>query len=536
MKTQILYVNASVGAGKTSAFISHINTSPHINAIYAAPTAKLALQTHTDIRRQGGKAKLVLSSQSMAILEEKGNEDTVSAEQGGMVDKVDEAIRDLCDDVSYGALVISHAALLMYLDSDLTSNKTMLKGCSLYVDEQLPVFDFLRFTPDEETFDTYLDFISCHHVVEDIYRLEDNPEYVDEYEDIIKMYHKRDNLNCKQFSRILSVMQKRTSAVFAKVTDTYLQTVSIVDPISIASKFKSTTVLCADFLNTLQYHLFKEVFDVEFVEDTALASLISKDTHSHGSLLKIYHLMDDNDKSSKGMLHDNKPKGLPVESKQNVRDLLFSQVAAHWPDGDFLYATHKSWTFNGNGNVKTLDDLDNVASISVKSHGQNQYTSYHRVAALTVCQFPTAVKGIMEKLSNIDGNVLNDAFKLESVYQTIGRTAIRSHDFMQVGREVEVIVLDKTTADMLAGIFTGAVVEGKTGVFKKKRKKWTSSGNPRKKSDKSTGMTKAEMNFMSAKKIAYRNGSSFQDRTKTKIADVINKYPNGNYKLSDFGL
>jgi hypothetical protein len=523
MGNNIYYVNASVGAGKTTAFVDYVSQGGNIKALYAAPTAKLAAQTHEEIRKRGGKAKLILSPQSMVKLENTPSDLQVVGKRNNIVDSIDEEIAKLVDDTTHNTLVISHVALLLYLDADVTRNKSNLKNIELFIDEQLPVFDFLKFTPDEDTLDTYLDMLHHTHEVDDISRLKCNPQYEDQYDEIIKQRHKRNNLNTRQFAQILASVKRKTSAVFASVGIDSLQTVTIVDPQSFTKRFNKITMMCADFSNTLQYHLFKEVFNVNFLEEKSLSAMVSADTHAHGCMLKLYYLIEDGKKASKSMIIDS--KGV---SKQAERDMLFEQVADFWPDGKFIYSTHASWTKNGDSKVRVLDKMDDVASVGVKSHGQNQYTEYHRVAALTVCQFPNNVKSILSKLSNKEPNDLNIAFKVESVYQTIGRTAIRTHNFLDEDKEVEAIVLDQETAEKIADIFTDAEVCGRIGNFSKTRKIRKDS----------TSIPKTVLKYLSSRKLTYMGDKNppRQKRTREKIKGLLIKYPHSNYKLSDFGL
>jgi hypothetical protein len=233
--------------------------------------------------------------------------------------------------------------------------------------------------------------------------------------------------------------------------------------------------------------------------------------------------VEEGKKASKSMLSDTSKV-----SRQAERDLLFEQVASHWRDGNFIYATHDSWTKHKNGKVRVLDRLNNVLSVGVKSHGQNQYTSFTRVAALTVCQFPYAVRSILSKLSNKDSNTLNLYFKVESVYQTIGRTAIRTHQFLESDQDIEAIVLDRETAEKLSEIFVGSEIVGRIGSFSRRRKK---------RSDAS-GLSKVELTYLSKKKASYKLSKvpPKQERTKNKICEIINANPKCGYKLSDFGL
>lgn len=217
MNKKIYYVNASVGAGKTSAFVDYVSQGGSVKALYAAPTAKLAAQTHEEIRKRGGKAKLVLSPQSMMKLESATGLPQTTSKKNNIVDTIDEEIADLLDNNTHNTLVISHVALLLYLDADITRNKSNLNKIELFIDEQLPVFDFLKFTPDEDTLDTYLDMLHHTHEVDDISRLKCNPKYVEQYDEIIKQRHNRNNLNTRQFAQILASVKRKTSAVFASV-------------------------------------------------------------------------------------------------------------------------------------------------------------------------------------------------------------------------------------------------------------------------------------------------------------------------------
>lgn len=522
MSNKIYYVDASVGGGKTSAVVDYINNSENQKYLYAAPTAKLAAQTHEDVRKRGGNAKLILSPQSMSKLETVKGEYADSVKTGNIVDTIDEQLHNLFLDNEHNTLIISHVALLLYLDADVTRNKMLLGNVELFVDEQLPVFDFLKFTPDEDTLDTYLDILNHTHEVDDISRLKCNDKYSAQYDEIIKQRHKRNNLNTKQFAQILASVKRKTSAVFARVGIDSLQTVTIVDPNAFCSRFKKVTMMCADFNNTLQYHLFKEVFKVDFIEEDVLTGMVKADTHTHGSKLKIFYLLEDGKKASKSMIMD--VKGI---SKQAERDSLFEQVASFWPNGNFIYSTHATWTKNADSKVRMLDTLENVSSVGVKSHGQNQYTEYYKVAALTVCQFPNNVKAILSKLSNKDPNDLNVAFKVESVYQTIGRSAIRTHGFLDEDKGVEAIVLDYETAEKISEIFTDSEVVGRIGNFskgRKKRKDYSSIPN-------------ADLKYLSSRRNSFRkNGKPRQKRTREKILGILKKYPKCNYSPSDFGL
>ncbi|KQZ92268.1 hypothetical protein ASD64_19405 [Mesorhizobium sp. Root157] len=214
---------------------------------------------------------------------------------------------------------------------------------------------------------------------------------------------------------------------------------SLVRP-EVVKPFQSTLMLSANFQNTLIYQLWS-MLGVRFVENKKLASGLRFQDHD-GSRATISYVMD---RSWSGKLQGKK-LGISDEA---VHDLIVQKVSAHFGDEPFLWVANKTHGENLFPNNSTGIHLPNI------SHGLNCYQHVNNVVFLSALNPSPSELSYFETLGLSDKQVKTARF-YESAYQSIMRCSLRSPTDTH---PVEIVVVDKATADHLHGLLPGSSIK-----------------------------------------------------------------------------
>ena len=140
-------------------------------------------------------------------------------------------------------------------------------------------------------------------------------------------------------------------------------------------------------------------------------------------------------------------------------------VFAEWAGERFIYTANKTVRDPGGKSIANpmkprLRAARDARLIKPISHGLNEHDEYQKVAALAITQPDNRQVSRVAALAGTNIEDVRSFYRLMSVYQTVGRTAIRKKG---TTCPIGVIVLDKTAADQLASIFVGSTVLGQLG-------------------------------------------------------------------------
>ena len=111
-------------------------------------------------------------------------------------------------------------------------------------------------------------------------------------------------------------------------------------------------------------------------------------------------------------------------------------IASHWKDLPFVYSCNKT-VHNQSGKSisnpmkKGLATTAHGKHIKTISHGSNSYDRYSRLASLAVTQPNTALIQRVAELGGISPDVCRLMYWLHTVYQTVGRCAVRKNSQAQ---------------------------------------------------------------------------------------------------------
>ena len=178
------------------------------------------------------------------------------------------------------------------------------------------------------------------------------------------------------------------------------------------------------------------------------------DPHAEGHRMTIRYLLPEGVDASVTKLGANK-----------VAQQIGATIYAHWVNEAFIWTANKTVRDHNGKSVANplkvaIREARDGLLIKPISHGLNDYDRYQRCFAGAITQPDNRQVSRVAALAGTNIEDVRSFYRLMSVYQTVGRTAIRKKG---TTCPIEIIVLDKTCADQLAGIFVGSTVAGQLG-------------------------------------------------------------------------
>ncbi|KQZ94306.1 hypothetical protein ASD64_05475 [Mesorhizobium sp. Root157] len=261
------------------------------------------------------------------------------------------------------------------------------------------------------------------------------PENVTERADIHKLAWNAHAEHISVFVPKTSIEALNSDASFEKKLIAF----SLVRP-EVVKPFQSTIILSANFQNTLIYQLWS-MLGVSFVEDKKLAAGLRFHEH-HGSRATIHYVMD---QSWSGKLQDKQS----VIDGSSLHQQIVQKISDHFGDERFLWVANKVHgenLFPNNPNAKHLANI---------SHGLNCYQDVNNVVFLSALNPSPSETAYFKTLGLTDEQVKIARF-YETAYQSIMRCSLRSNDDTH---PVQIIVVDKATADHLHQLLPGSTIE-----------------------------------------------------------------------------
>lgn len=425
MKARIL--KAVPAAGKTKAILEHIFETGE-KAIVASISRQLSRQSYDFFNNLGGTSCIIdsdhLSSENSvrrAIEKEVPNNDVI---------------------------FITHSALLQFDDYEI------LKDFHLYIDEvpEMISLESFNFTHNANCVLDYCDPIGD----------EPNKQYglsliESNREKIIEMakdgQRELDDVSKSLFPLYRALLQNLPINVVR--TEQGIRCF-FVDDLTIQdwTKFKSITIACANFEETLTGVVLKHFAGWEF-EKSPLHSRLLFEDYKNTDRVKIHVLCD---QSWSRYLGDQEVEGQSVYSK--MQEALLEEVG----NDPFIYTKNSYRT-----------RLQRGTEIPYNPHGLNMYKKHQNVAAL-FCYNPLPwqiplLKGLAES-QNMPEDILIQAFitskYLEPVFQLCLRSDIRNYESE---KEVNLFVPDMRSVDYLTSnyLMEASVVTDSTIKTKRKR-------------------------------------------------------------------
>jgi hypothetical protein len=221
--------------------------------------------------------------------------------------------------------------------------------------------------------------------------------------------------------------------------------------------FRECIFLAALFEETILYHLWSQEYQATFQPHRFFSEVIDRNIHnSQGHLVSVGHLLHPNDHASKYNLQRNHQTGKPeVQEGLRVIDKCVDIAQTFFTDTPMLLQTN-AWT--GHSNRHQLKN--NVTVIPCMSQGLNQYQDHKAIAALAVTNpEPHMLKWLKER-TQLPEKTLYRAFRIHTVYQACGRTAIRNWGNTD---PVTFLVVGKEDALFLHELFRGSTWLGQVG-------------------------------------------------------------------------
>jgi hypothetical protein len=235
--------------------------------------------------------------------------------------------------------------------------------------------------------------------------------------------------------------------------------------------FKGVTFLAALFEESLLYMIWTRVFGVKFEEHpywTIERNL--RDTHAEqGRFMEIGWVLDVADWATRGVLESPFAGTATIGALDKPNDGRVIEraikLASHFCSGEQFLLVLNNWT----GYLSTPNSIESlkekVPSIgdvaSTRTHGMNCYSQYNHIAVLAATNPSTPQAQWLAKMLDVPIDVVFQAYRIDVIYQSIGRISIRIRGNTERKR---VLVLSKEDALFLKGkVFTDCKLVGKVG-------------------------------------------------------------------------
>ena len=433
----VFYISSPIGSGKTRA-IAELCSQPEYadrNVLYTSPTISLLVQTGEEIKRAAnGVAPVIIHSQQTSDSAH-GDEPTV------------ERLKEALISSEQGAKVLcTHKTLLSLMSDPHWDHTTHCSRWCFFQDETCEVIQDHYFRCDS------LGPFSDALYADDKGELKIKEEYLPKMQALSAGVTDDDSLMAPRYRELIRSITSPLYKVWGSIHDSHIAAVSVINPHSL-TVFSQVVLLSALFKKTLCSLIWTHSFSIKILPFKGLGKWWH-DPHAEGDRLSIYHVL---------------PAGVEASVSKLGSDKVASEIAAviasHWKDAPFIYSCNKtvrnpSGKSISNPMKKGLATTAHGKHIKTISHGLNSYDNFSRVASLAVTQPNTALIQRVAELGGISPEVCRSMYRLHTVYQTVGRCAIRKKG---TTCQIEAIVLDRTVADQLAAEFTGSVVLGQLG-------------------------------------------------------------------------
>jgi hypothetical protein len=434
----LFFISSPIGSGKTRA-IAELCSQPAYsrrNVLFTSPTISLLVQTGEEIRRAAnGLSPTIIHSQQ-------------SADSPHGDDPAVERLKDALISSEQGAKVLcTHKTLLSLMSDPHWDHTTHMSRWCLFMDETCEVIQDHYFRAD-----SIEPFSDALYTVDGELKIKD--DYLPKMQALAAGVTDDDSLMAPRYRELIRSITSPLYKVWGSVHETHIAAVSVINPYSL-TVFSQVVLLSALFSKTLTSLIWTHTFDLNILPFKGIGDWWH-DPHAEGDRLSIYHVLPDGVEASVSKLGSGK-----------VASEIAAVIASYWKDEEFIYSCNKTVR---NPSGKSISNpmksgLANTAHgkhIKTISHGLNSYDNYSHshVASLAITQPDNALVQRVATLAGISAEITRSMYRLHTVYQTVGRCAIRKKG---TTCQIEAIVLDKTVADQLAAEFTGSVVLGQLG-------------------------------------------------------------------------
>lgn len=250
-----------------------------------------------------------------------------------------------------------------------------------------------------------------------------------------------------------SLMKDQSTYVSKSVYDTFINAngasigfYHIMRP-GVFSHYKSTTMMAANFEESILYRVWKGKYGVRFKSQTGFSgssgSLPTQHDRSVGEKLDIYYLMD----------HYSMQRKKDTNVLKVVQDESRRAIEQIFAGNDFIY------TQNSGDNRGSLNGVSGTHFVLPKAHGSNEYRDVNCVAVLGIFNLSADRVGFLKKICGIPEEVSWNTLNKEYAYQFACRSSLRDVPSAQSSiQPKKVIVLVKSMADYLHEKFPGSRV------------------------------------------------------------------------------
>ena len=240
--------------------------------------------------------------------------------------------------------------------------------------------------------------------------------------------------------------------VYGEVNPTHISAVSVIDPNRL-KVFNEVVLIAGLFEKTLTSMVWEFTFKLD-IQPFEHIKPWWHDPHAEGHRMTIRYMLPEGVDASVTKLGANK-----------VAQQIGATIYAHWSHAAFIWTANKTVRDHSGKSVANpmkvaIREARDGQLIKPISHGLNDYDRYQKCFAGAITQPDNRQVSRVAALAGTNIEDVRSFYRLMSVYQTVGRTAIRKKG---TTCPIEIIVLDKTCADQLAGIFVGSTVAGQLG-------------------------------------------------------------------------
>jgi len=460
--------STSVGSGKTRASVEYMTCAEQAsrNFIYVAPTIKLVEQTTQDLKKSLSERGLDTRNINLIHSQCVSSEETASA---AALSAVNDSLPNI------GATIILTTATFLTILPALRR-----KDCwHVVLDEAFSPLTFIEYELGKEDREKGREYFDSLFMVD-----------ADRNDSVLPASGKHSLVQSvasgdwRQAGTKYQGMQKLSKHVLndalnvelaKKHEDKYLFA-SWVTP-DYFEDFAEVVFLAALFEQSILHHLWKTMYKVDFKVHAFFEKAIERNVHeSQGQVVSVGHILEQNDNASKYNLQRNYITGEKYETRIGMRviDRAVEIVSAYFLGKKSLLQINK-WTGYHTRQKHTLQG--NTTVIPTISHGLNDYSQYRAIAALAVTNPSPYQKEWLEKRTGLSENEVYRAFRIHTVYQACGRTAIRDAENSE---PVTFITVGKDDAWFLHKLFSGSAWLGQVGDMRRLSKSTENlSGNPR---------------------------------------------------------
>ena len=213
---------------------------------------------------------------------------------------------------------------------------------------------------------------------------------------------------------------------------------------SVFGGFQQVVMMGANFEQSLLYKYWSEYCGVKFQPFKPISEKLRYINYKNGDRLTIRYLQEANWSKTASKKLDNGQSYLERHTK-SVRDFML--------DKHFLYMTNNS--------DKT--EFSNATKAPVICHGMNEYKEIDNIYFSPALNNQPKHNAMLVDLG-INKDFIKNAMSHEVAYQAIMRTSLRNPDSIA---QVTAVVVDKSTAEFIAGLFPNCHIAPMNGVLKK---------------------------------------------------------------------